>query len=151
MTDLLRKLQYKEGQRIYVRGVPPEFREQLDGMKSLAAVSTSPTCKKPAGLAIYFVKSQADIARFAAQATSKVEDDGVLWFAYPKKSSKRYDSDIARDAGWQPLGDAGFEGVRQIAIDDDWSALRLRRVENIRTMKRDSGRAMSARGKSRTR
>jgi hypothetical protein len=41
----------------------------------------------------------------------------------------------------------GFEGVRQVAIDDQWSALRFRRAEFIETMNRSW--AMSAEGKRR--
>ncbi len=58
---------------------------------------------------------------------------------------------ISRDSGWQPLGDLGYEGVRQVAIDDDWSALRFRHVDSIATLKRESSRAMSKRGKDRAR
>ena len=35
-----------------------------------------------------------------------------------------------------PMADAGFEPVRMIAIDEDWSAVRFRRVEFIKTMNR---------------
>jgi len=52
-----------------------------------------------------------------------------------------------RDSGWNVLGAAGFEGVRMVAIDEDWSALRFRRAEFIKTMKRDSKYAMSKAGK----
>jgi hypothetical protein len=52
-----------------------------------------------------------------------------------------------RDTGWAALGAAGFEGVRMVAIDEDWSALRFRRVEFIQTMTRDKKRAMTKRGK----
>jgi hypothetical protein len=34
------------------------------------------------------------------------------------------------------MGKAGFEPVRMVAIDEDWSALRFRRVEFIKTMNR---------------
>ena len=34
------------------------------------------------------------------------------------------------------MGDAGFEPVRMVAIDEDWSAVRFRRVEFIKTMNR---------------
>jgi hypothetical protein len=37
-----------------------------------------------------------------------------------------------------------------VAIDEDWSAARFRRVEFIKTMKRDSAYAMSKAGKART-
>ncbi len=80
-----------------------------------------------------------------------MNDDGILWFAYPKKSSKEYETNLSRDDGWQPLDDLGYEGVRQVAIDEDWSALRFRHVDHIKTMNHDKKRAMSKKGKKRAR
>jgi hypothetical protein len=37
-----------------------------------------------------------------------------------------------------------------VAIDADWSALRFRRAERIKSMRRDASRALSAQGKRRT-
>jgi hypothetical protein len=61
----------------------------------------------------------------------KSQGDVVLWFAYPKQSSKRYRCDFNRDNGFDGLSAAGFDSVRIAAIDEDWSALRFRRVEAI--------------------
>jgi hypothetical protein len=36
-----------------------------------------------------------------------------------------------RDKGWGVLARSGFDCVRQVAIDEDWSALRFRRIEFI--------------------
>lgn len=44
-----------------------------------------------------FVKSCSDIDRLSKSLAVKLVDDGVFWFAYPKKSSKKYASDISRD------------------------------------------------------
>ncbi len=41
-------------------------------------------------------------------------------------------------------------GVRQVAIDEDRSALRFRRVEYIKRVKRDASRAVSTEGQTRT-
>ncbi|HMV90161.1 MAG TPA: hypothetical protein PKA40_11005, partial [Cyclobacteriaceae bacterium] len=49
--------------------------------------------------------------------------------------------------GWAELGKAGYEPVRMVAIDEDWSALRFRKAENIKVMKRSS--AISETGKKR--
>jgi hypothetical protein len=59
--------------------------------------------------------------------------DGVIWFCYPKKSSKKYSSGIDRDHGWKVLNDSGFHGVRLIAVDTDWSALRFRNKKYIKS------------------
>ena len=44
----------------------------------------------------------------------------------------------------------GFEGVWQVAIDEDWSALRFRRIEYIKKMTRDKKRAMTPAGRAKT-
>jgi len=151
VNSVFKKLQYKDQDRIYIQGAPAEFEPALDEMRELTEVSTISSGKRPVGFAMFFVKNCAEIAKTAPKAVARVEDDGLLWFAYPKKSSKRYSSDIGRDDSWLVLGDLGFEAVRQIAIDDDWSALRFRRVEHIKTLKRDPKRAMTEKGKKRTR
>ncbi|MBN2093661.1 hypothetical protein JW964_28835, partial [candidate division KSB1 bacterium] len=99
--------------------------------------------------ALIFIKMCSEIAPSIQKLLPCLNSDVLLWFAYPKKTSKKYQSDISRNQGWQPLGDAGFEAVRQIAIDDDWSALRFRRVEFIKTLKRDIKMTMSSEGKKR--
>ena len=151
MDEVFRKLQYKDQERIYVAGAPPEFKQHLQAMKSTTKVVTSPSTRSKQPFALFFAKRCADIAKLAPKAGSMIEDDGLLWFAYPKKSSKRYESDIGRDDSWQPLGDQGFEAVRMIAIDEDWSAVRFRRAEHIKSMKRDPKRAMTTKGKQRAR
>jgi hypothetical protein len=62
--------------------------------------------------------------------------DAIVWFAYPKGTSKRYTCDFNRDTGWDVLGRLGFEPVRQVALDEDWSALRFRRAEFIQSLRR---------------
>jgi hypothetical protein len=82
----------------------------------------------------------------ANEVLPKVEGDGVVWFVYPKSTSKRYKCEFNRDNGWLAVGEKGFEGVRMVAVDDDWSALRFRKVHHIKTMTRDF--AMTDEGKA---
>ena len=147
MDDVFKKLQLEDADTVYVRGAPKEFRPHLDGIASHTHVRSSPSCQKTCSFVLFFVKSCAEVSQYAELATSKLDRDGQLWFAYPKKSSKRYQSDLSRDSGWQPLGDLGFESVRQVAIDQDWSALRFRHVEYIPKMARDASRALSRQGR----
>jgi len=76
----------------------------------------------------------------------KLTKDALLWFCYPKGSSKKYKCDFNRDNGWQALGELGFEPVRMVAIDEDWSALRFKPAEAIKTMTRSF--AITATGKA---
>jgi hypothetical protein len=65
-----------------------------------------------------------------------------------KKTSKKYKSEINRDDGWQVLGQFGFEPVRMVAIDEDWTAIRFRQAEYIKVLTRDKSWAMSKTGKA---
>ncbi len=66
----------------------------------------------------------------AVAATLRSKLQLKAWAAYPKKTSG-IDTDITRDHGWEALNAAGLRPVRQIAIDDTWSALRFRRPEHV--------------------
>ncbi len=94
-----------------------------------------------------FVKTQKEVEKYAKLAVDSLDGDGHLWISYPKKSSKKYKCDISRDKGWDILGTMNFEPVTQISIDEDWSALRFRNVDYIKTMKRKF--ALSEKGKER--
>ena len=91
-----------------------------------------------------------EIERISKSLGNMAKGDITVWFSYPKGSSKQYKCEFNRDTGWESLGVAGFEGVRQVAIDEDWSAIRFRRVEHIKKMKRNPKRALTEKGKSKT-
>jgi len=84
-----------------------------------------------------FLFSKDDVDKFAKVAVSASNDGTMLWFCYPKKSSK-IKTDITRDQGWETLEKLGNVGVSLISIDDTWSAMRFRRVELTKTARRTS-------------
>ena len=61
--------------------------------------------------------------------------------------SKKYASDVGRDDSFKAFGKVSFEPVRQVALDDDWSAMRLRAVAKIKSMTRSNALCVSAAGK----
>jgi len=83
-------------------------------------------------LQVEFFK-QSEVDALAPKIAARAEGDATVWFAYPKGTSKKYTCDFNRDTGWAKLKKAGFDTVRAIAIDEDWTALRFRRVEFIKT------------------
>lgn len=70
------------------------------------------------------------------KAAPQLAEDALLWIAYPKKSGK-IKTDISRDNGWESVFAAGYDPVMQVAIDDNWSALRFRKTEDIGPKLRD--------------
>jgi hypothetical protein len=147
-STLLSRLQHSGGQ-VVVLHAPPEFKPVMDKWRS-DGLPVSQRRTPGSRFVLAFVHSCADIERQAGAIVTSVGRDGILWFAYPKKSSQRYRSDIARDDSWAVLGRMGYEGVRQVAIDDDWTALRFRHVDAIRSLTRDPSRAISEAGRART-
>lgn len=148
MTPLFRKLDLKEQRSIVVLNAPESFEPELRALANVAVVRTPATGDRlDFGIAFAVTRKQLDDA--SAALASAAEGDAILWIAYPKTTSRRYRCEFNRDSGWDVLGRAGFEAVRQVAIDDDWSALRFRRVEFIKQLSRAQGRAISRTGKRR--
>lgn len=144
------KLNLGDHKKIFVLNAPKEFNQSLKLVPKDVAVRENVGTTKQVDFILIFVQQQEQIAKHVDKL-SRAKGDAIVWFAYPKKSSKTYQSNINRDDGWQPIGKAGFEGVRQVAIDDDWSALRFRRVEFIKSMTRSKKMAISEAGKERVR
>lgn len=149
MSDIWKKLNLKDQTTIFVINAPSSFEPALKELSDRDARRTLSSATRVSFLLAFFSK-RSEIVRIAKSLVKKAEGDATIWIAYPKKSSKRYTCDFSRDSGWEPLGEAGFEGVRQVALDEDWSALRFRRVEYIKKMTRDRKRAMTRAGKAKT-
>lgn len=148
MTPLFNKLNLKGQKDIVVLNAPAEFDGELDALRGVA-VHRDAAALEQVEFALVFATTHAQLQAGADAVLHKARGDAVVWMAYPKGTSKRYKGEFNRDSGWAPLGAAGFEAVRQIAIDEDWSALRFRRVEFIKSMKRDASRAATEAGKAR--
>jgi hypothetical protein len=148
MPSTFNKLNLKNHTTILVLNPPVSFESELaalHGVTILRALHPLDTI----AFSLAFVTTQQQVNTLAAAIASRAKGDAVVWFAYPKGTSKKYKSEINRDTGWQALGQAGFEPVRAVAIDEDWSALRFRRVEFIKTMTRAKEHRMTAQGEAR--
>ena len=77
-----------------------------------------------------FVRDSAELDRTAPAALRAVKPDGLVWISYPKRSSG-VDTDLTRDVGWETVKGAGLRPVRQVSVDDTWSALRFRPADQV--------------------
>ena len=142
------KLNLKDQNEIFVLNAPSSFQPML---RQLAGVDVRTTLSgvQRVSFALAFVTRQAEVDSLAKALAQRAQGDALIWFAYPKGTSKRYTCDFNRDSGWAVLGKAGFETVRAVAIDEDWSALRFRRTEFVKKMARRPEHAISAKGRAR--
>jgi hypothetical protein len=149
MSTLLKKLNFKEHKKIDILNAPEEFSEQIKDFSNYLEVSDKLSVEKVSFI-LAFVKEQAQIDDLAPKIDAILDKDGLFWWAYPKGSSKNYKCDFNRDTGWQIMGKLGYESVRMVAIDEDWSALRFRKVEFVKIMTRDKSWVLTEEGKRKT-
>ena len=123
ISSLVKKLQIKGDMRLLVLNAPAGFLAMLDPLPAGASVVTSGD--GPFDVVHGFARDAEELVRVVPVALAALKPGGMLWFAYPKGSSG-IPTDLSRDVGWSALTARGWEGVRQIAIDEIWSALRFR-------------------------
>jgi hypothetical protein len=134
VPSVFTKLNLKAQREILVINAPESFEPEIAALKNVT-VLRDPKKVKTVQFALAFAVRQAELDRLSVLLAAKASGDALLWFAYPKGTSKRYRCEFNRDSGWNVMRGAGFDTVRAVAIDEDWSALRFRRVENIRSSK----------------
>jgi hypothetical protein len=113
-VTLAEKLQLKPGAGIRVLHAP-------------AGLALDLPADPAAEAALLFVTSLAELDARAPSVLKTLVPDALFWIAYPKKTGA-IRTDIHRDCGWPPVTAAGLEGVRLVAIDATWSAMRFRPV-----------------------
>ena len=144
MSSIFQKLNLKTQTEIVILNAPDTFEAELRALENVQIHHKTGDLKQ-IDFALVFVTKQNQVDKVARVFAKKAQGDAVLWFAYPKGTSKKYKCEFNRDTGWTEMGKQGFEPVRQVSIDADWSALRFRRVDFIKRMTR--GFAMTEQGK----
>jgi hypothetical protein len=113
-VDLSGKLQIKPGQSAAVLNAPPGL--VLPGVPVAASAAD-------ADAVIAFVTRRDDLDS-AGQAVAAARAGRLAWIGYPKGG--QLGTDLNRDRLAAALADQGVQPVRQVSIDDTWSALRFR-------------------------
>lgn len=132
MSELFKKLNLGAHRAICVFNAPASFEPELAALEGVT-IDRDPKNPATVDFAIAFATTQKELDRVSTLLTAAGRGDMVLWIAYPKGTSKRLTCEFNRDSGWGVLRAAGFDSVRVVAVDADWSALRFRRTDFIRT------------------
>jgi hypothetical protein len=116
--DLASKLQMKPGQRVEGVLVPESTASELPGF------TTDSDGGEETALLV-FVADRATLEKHRTQIVgAATREDRLTWVAYPKAG--QLGTDLNRDSLAALLSESGIQPVRQIAIDEVWSALRFR-------------------------
>ena len=118
---------------------PVAERLQVKGTRTLAVLGASPMLDKLVGatkgrteqtkadVVLLFVADRKSLDKQLGPLLKKMTPEAIFWLAYPKLTSKLA-ADLSRDVIHGLAPKHGLDTVSQIAIDDDWSALRLKRI-----------------------
>jgi len=86
------------------------------------------TSGKPVDFVLMFAGSRQELEDVLPLAKPRLAPKGALWIAYVKGTSKNK-SDVHRDTIREYAETVGLTTVSLIAVDEDWSALRLKHSE----------------------
>jgi hypothetical protein len=111
--DVAAKLQLKPGMTIAVVGPPDGFDVPLP----VADVAT-------ADAVLAFSSNRATLEDVVAMLEESAGAGRLTWIAYPKAG--KLGTDLNRDSLRESVLPHGLDTVRQIAVDDTWSAMRLK-------------------------
>lgn len=133
MKSFLEKLNYKGQKRIAVINAEKNYR--IGPVKVIRDVQIDHEIDQrfPYDFMIIFVRFASEVEQITPVVLHNLVAEGMLWFFFPKQTSKKNTGEIDRDHGWEALNDAGFYGTRLVEIDDDWSALRFRNIKYIKS------------------
>jgi hypothetical protein len=116
--DVTAKLQIKPGQTVAALAAAAE----VPGFVSPDA--NPPAEPGDADAVVAFARNKSELDSVAAPAIEAARQDRLAWIAYPKAG--KLGTDLNRDILAALLTERGVQPVRQVAIDETWSALRFR-------------------------
>ena len=116
--DVAAKLQIKPGASVLVSNAPEGF--ALDLPESARRAGTG----EQADAVLVFVRDSSEVEVHSAPFVEAARRDAIAYIAYPKAG--QLGTDLNRDMLWDMLRRDGLRGVRQVSLDDVWSAMRFR-------------------------
>jgi hypothetical protein len=120
MSDksIAERLQVKNARTLAVIGADAKLDRAIGAKQARADLES-------ADVILYFVGDFAAFGRETPRIFKTAKAGVILWVAYPKLTSKLA-GDLNRDVIHRHAPQFGLDTVSQIAIDDTWSAMRLK-------------------------
>ena len=124
MKDIIRKFRFKDN------GVVINAPKDIEAEFRKIGFRTTFDKREKSMDTLVFIKDSKEYLDFLKKDLNRIEPDSVLWFAYPKGTSK-IRTDINRDIIRETGEGYGITTVTAISINDTWSALRFRPIDKV--------------------
>jgi hypothetical protein len=121
-TPLAKKLGIKESSRIGLVNAPKGFQKQMGVLPANAQIVAR--LLKPLDIILLFTDAEKILVRDFPLLAKKLSTNGMIWIAWPKKSSG-----VPTDLSFDRVQRVGLQGglvdVKICAIDETWSGLKF--------------------------
>ena len=121
---ILQKLLLKPGARAAVLDPPSSYEPVLQQLPP--GVDLSRELNGSFDFIHAFTTHREALLRLGPRLRQALNPNGVLWVSYPK--AKAVPTDLNRDSVRTTVQQVGLDTISQVALDDTWSALRLKPV-----------------------
>ena len=124
MQNTIKKFRFKD------KGIVINAPSTLEIQFMELGFKTSFDKEKKSKNTVIFINNNIEYLDFLNNQLKNIEPDSVLWFAYPKGTSK-IKTDINRDTIRVTGEEFKITTVSAISIDNIWSALRFRPIDKV--------------------
>jgi len=121
-TPLLQKLGIKDGHRVAILHAPMPLPGEMRAMPASVTVRRDLRSGN-LDVIVLFVTDQSSLRTQFAAAATRLDPDGGVWVAWPKKASG-VATDVTEDRVREVALAAGLVDNKVCAIDEVWSGLR---------------------------
>jgi hypothetical protein len=133
LSLLAKKLRFAAEHHVAVLNAPDGYLTQLQ--PGPAEIKTALELNESYDGVLLFVKDVDELRRLGPAAIRAAKPAGLLWITYPKGGKTKAATDLPATPWWvqrDVLGEitsqTGYKAVAFVAIDENWTALRFKRV-----------------------
>ena len=121
-TPLAKKLGFKSGFYIRLINAPDYYFSLFPNLLADLSLLEDTSIKK--NVIHYFTKEISELEKDILSLKLEIEQNGMIWISWPKKSSK-VDTNVTEDLIRNLALASGLVDVKVCAVDDVWSGLKL--------------------------
>ena len=121
-NPLSKKLGIKEGNHIYVKNEPKNYKELLYPIPD--NVHFQKRMSDDLDIIHFFTKTRKELSSLLQTQINHIKQNGMIWVSWPKKSSK-VETDITEDVIREVALPLGVVDIKVCAVDEVWSGLKL--------------------------
>jgi hypothetical protein len=138
-TSLTQKLRILAGSHVALLNAPEGYARALDPLpRGVEVTAIAAGGADQYDVTLVFARDLAGLERLAPSAIAATREGGVLWIAWPKGGATAKGA-ITRDSLWPVMAQLGWGPVSNVALDETWSALRLRPEAEVKRTSKTLG------------